>query len=661
MSSQNKLSFLKKNQADKLPLPQNHSTHQLFVNRIYVISLVMISLLAYHNSIRGVFVLDDYYIIENDRLHNLWSIGKVLGQTNRPLLNLSLALNYAFGRFEPAGYHVLNLLFHTGSGLALFAFLKKIFASPLLAKEYQNDSARVSFLIAAIWLTHPLTTSCITYVIQRAEAMMALGYLLTLYFSGCYFLTRQTKAAAYALLFCSLGMMTKEVMLTAPLMVLLTDRVFFSGSFRALLNERKDFYLSLSLTWLIPLYLLMLNRIPFKTAGLGLRGITPVNYLLTQPGVILHYLYLSFWPKNLCFDYSWQVAVQPADILPPLMLLGMLLSISLWAVLRFPAWGYWGCWFFIILSISSSVFPLQDLAFEHRMYLPLIAVIALGVMTWRRIFFYNLNAARLKSWMGWAVMIALSGLLIYQTILRNCDYQNDIILWQDVVKKRPQNARAYNELGLAFLNQGLWWEAEQSFKKSLSLDQASIKPVMNLGLLKARQKKFSEAEFYFQEVLKKDPHYDKAYFNLGMLNLENQKLETATHFFKEAIVQNPDFVPSYVNLGLASLLLDRLEDAKDALRQAISLNPQDEGALVNLGLVSIREGQLQEAKDYFLKVLAINAENPIALMNLGQIYTDLGELKEARKYFYRLGALETRMKMRGKNPSALLNPLFVIK
>ena len=215
---------------------------------------------------------------------------------------------------------------------------------------------------------HPLNTEAVSYIVQRAESLAGLFYLLVIY---C--LIRDWKLAAIAA--CALGMGTKETAATAPLMALLYDRTFISRSFAAALRalaalsrpggDVGDFDLG--------------DRLGSR--GLSVGNVAPVDYAMTQLGVIAHYVALAVWPRGLVLDYydwpiahGWrQVGVGGAMVAMSILLFG----VALW---RKPWLGFLGAWFFVVLAPSSSVVPIfTEIAAEHRMYLPSMALVVLAV------------------------------------------------------------------------------------------------------------------------------------------------------------------------------------------------------------------------------------------------------------------------------------------
>ncbi|MGA2605784.1 MAG: hypothetical protein ABSG14_16325, partial [Verrucomicrobiia bacterium] len=195
---------------------------------------------AYHNSFQGPFILDDVpSILENPQIRHLWPIGEALSPSansmvgGHPVVNLSLAVNYALGGLAVWGYHALNLTIHILAALTLFGIVRRTLARPKLREQFGASGEWVALAVAVLWTIHPLQTEAVTYLSERGESLMGLFYLLTL-----YGFLRGVESPGHGRWFvlsvaaCALGMATKEVMVTAPLMVLLYDRTFVSQSFR---------------------------------------------------------------------------------------------------------------------------------------------------------------------------------------------------------------------------------------------------------------------------------------------------------------------------------------------------------------------------------------------------------------------------------------------
>jgi protein O-mannosyl-transferase len=320
-------------------------------------------LLAYHNSFGVPFFFDDRaQINDNPTIRHLWPLTAVLsppadaGVGGRPLLNLSFAVNYALGGMNPWGYHALNLAIHILAALTLFGILRR-----LCPQGPSSDRTRVSgfslrqgsgqgfqvsaFVIALLWAVHPVQTEAVTYVAERAEEQMGLFYLLTVYCflryaeqhsdrlqvsglrsqpsvpaSSFHRPSPRSLWAVLSVLACLLGVMTKEVVVTAPVVVLLLDRTFLSGGFAAALRRHGRVYAGFAAAWAALACDMVLTDVHRRGVGLGLGG-SWWSYALTESRALTGYLGLSVWPHPLVFDRGMGVGRPGWEVLPFVVLI----------------------------------------------------------------------------------------------------------------------------------------------------------------------------------------------------------------------------------------------------------------------------------------------------------------------------------------------------
>ncbi|MCC6421478.1 MAG: hypothetical protein IT429_24940, partial [Gemmataceae bacterium] len=423
--------------------------------------------LAYGHTLGVPFLLDDTVsIVENPTIRDLRNLGAVLsppassGFGGRPIANLSFALNHAVGGLAVRGYHVVNLAIHVAAAWLLAALVHRTLA--LLAGRghvaADEGSARlIAGGAALLWLLHPLQTESVTYLSQRTEALMALFYLATLaaFLHGAT--SGRSRWLVLAVVSCALGMATKEVMVTAPVMVLLFDRTFVAGSFAAAWRLRHRWHLALAATWGLLLFLLL----DVQERGVGTAAVSSWQYALTSCRTILTYLKLAAWPAPLVFDYGTAVAAGFGEVWPHVLALGALLGATAFALWRRPVAGFGAAWVLLLLAPATSFVPVagQTMA-EHRMYLPLAApAVAVAWMAYR--------------WLGRRSIFAtaaLAAVLGAATFDRNRDYRDARTLWTDTVAKAPANARAHAALGAALLAEGRLSAARTSLQRAVELD-----------------------------------------------------------------------------------------------------------------------------------------------------------------------------------------------
>ena len=566
--------------------------------------LVLAALAAYHNSFSGPFILDDALAItDNPTIRHLGSAlsPSIEAPTHgRPILNLTFAINYALGGTNPWGYHAFNLLIHLLAGLTLFGLVRRTLLRPPLAGRFGTVALPLALAVAVIWLVHPLQTEAVTYISQRAESLMGLFYLLTLY---CFVRSadetgerqqargeRAEKETRYpqvirplasslwslaSVFSCPLGVMSKEIIVTAPVIVLLYDRTFVAGSFREAWRLRWRYYLGLAAMWVL---LLADLRRGLHQQGVGFdQGVTWWSYALASCQSVLLYLKLAFWPHPLIFDYGFDVVRHAITILPYALVLVLLVAGTAIASWRWPVIGFAGAWFFVILSPTSSIVPvaLQPMA-EHRMYLSLAAVIGWAVLG-------------LYMWMGRRSLVLFAIMAVglgWLTVQRNKDYRSELSIWSDTSAKRPDNPRAHSNLG-AVLERipGRLPDAIAEYEAALRINPDAPEAHNNLGSALADiPGRLPEAISEYETALRIKPGYVEAHFNLGVaLSKTPGCLPDAIAEYEAVLRIKPDFQAAHTNLGaILANIPGRLPEAISQFEVALQINPDAPGVRDNL-------------------------------------------------------------------------------
>jgi tetratricopeptide (TPR) repeat protein len=445
---------------------------------------------------------------------------------------------------------------------------------------------------------------------------------------------RQSRAYWFSasIVACCAGMLCKEVMFTAPAMVLLYDRLFVAGSWRSLLRQRVLFYVLLLATCAIPVTLSMRSFTEEGSAGFGLKEFSPIQYALTQPDVILQYLRLAVWPMGLCFDYLWPVAQGFWQIAPPLLVVLGLLVLTLYLFYRTNALAFPGLWFFGILSVSSSVIPIADIAVEHRMYMPLISIIVLVVMTGYRAMarFVGLLAKKciaLEPWfprLAVAGAVALCALLAYMTIGRNKDYHDQLGMWEKTCHQRPANIRVHIGIADIYFNQQMPKLAKEYCQNVVRL--AELKPAhfgASLWLAKAYFYAGSDeqTERQLDKLLNESPENSQAVNLKGLLRYRQGRDQEAADLFAQAIRMNPIKAEFYFNQGLALMRLSRYEEAKASFIFAVQRDQYPYMAYHQLGLALTLLGQQNKAIEAWRSALSINPDHVPTLTELVWLFS----------------------------------------
>jgi len=618
----------------------NKYTRSAPVEQWLFLLVVLAGFLTYLPSLSGPFHFDDMkQIAERESIRHLWPPSVALSG-RRPIVHLSLAINYALGGLNTIGYRVFNVSIHVLAALVLYGIVRRT----LMLKRYHSSigssATWLALAVALIWVVHPLQTQAISYIIQRAEAMMGLFYLLTVY---CLLRSADSQRPrlwyAAMLVSCALGMGSKAVMVTAPVIILLFDRVFLSRSFKEAFSRRGILYGALPATWGILVIsgvawgVLDPHSRPEATVGFASRAISPLEYLQTQPGVLLHYLRLSFWPHPLCLDYGWPVARTADAIVSQTCVIGVLLIATVWALVRRAWWGFAGAWFFIILAPTSSFIPIKDPMFEHRMYLSLAAVIVVCVIMVYRVLsnlFERFSATRrARQFVTVVLLVAALTPLAGAAAARNSTYRSRVALWADVIAKRPANARGHHNLGIAFADEGRLNEAMAEYAEAIRIDPNYSLAHYSMGAAYLVEGDLDQAIRYLSRSIQLKPGYADAYNQLGKALTDQGRYRAAIAQFRQAVRLNPKYVEAHYNLGTALARVGENDEAMQALQKALQLRPEHNLAHVNLGSEYLKLGEWDKALEHFTEAIRIDPANANAYANMGVALRRLGRIEEA--------------------------------
>ena len=572
--------------------------------------IIFAVLVAYSNVFSGQFVFDDESSIGlNPTIKHLWPPWEALSPPRaggltvggRPLLNFTLAVNYAFGDISLWGYHALNVAIHLGATLALFGIIRRTLERPRLRERFGAVATPLALAAAVLWAVHPLLTQSVIYIIQRAESLMGFFYLLTLYF----FLRgaeREKPGVWFGLAVgaCLLGMASKEVMVSAPLMVLLYDRTFISESVRAALRLRRWFYVGLASTWALLAWLVVSsggNR--GGSIGPGV-GVGWWKHLLTQFPAVMHYLRLAVWPSPLVFEYEPAWVHSAAEILPSAVPVALLLAGTIVALWRRWATGFLGAWFFLILSPTSLLPAPSQLIAEHRMYLPLAAVVILLVGMVYRLAGFEPKARNHGMIFGGFIFALVAFGLGLLTLQRNRDYRSATALWSDTVAKRPRNALAHYMLGEALDKDG----------------------------------DFPQAAIHYQEALRLRPDFPLAYLRLGAVDDRLGQVPEAIASYQMALRLKPDFLLAHVDLGSALAAAGRVAEAIDHFEAAVTIDQNNAELHYDLANAFAQDGRNPgEAIWNYETALQLKPDYPAAHFNLANVLAGLGQRPGAIEHY----------------------------
>ena len=520
----------------------------------------------------------------------------------RPVAYLSFALNFSLHSLDVRGYHFVNLLLHIANALLVYRFLGLTLRTPYMVERLRTGIVSSFALLplggALLFVSHPLQTQAVTYIIQRFVPLGCFFFLgaLVLYAQARFNESRPRSAVLLALSFVAtlLAMNTKETSFTLPVVLMLYEFMFFQGEAKKRLLRLLPFLATMAL---IPWTVIELAQ-SAETASssplgdptnlVNFSGVSRWDYLMTQFGVITTYLRLLFFPVGQSLDHDWSLAphfLSLQVVLPLLVLLALFgTALHLWRLSASPdhanpwsrvvAFGIF--WFFVTISVESSIVPLEDLLVEHRIYLPsvgfftaLLGVIALLVTK---------HALKLAQ----TVLAAVIALLSVLTIQRNILWTDNVAIWRDAVAKGGGKNRPYNNLGYWLNQAGRHEEAVAVLQKGLELHPDYVKMYMNLGVALSGLNRLDEAIAVNRTALERAPDNPRIANNLATLYLRQGMVPEGHALLLKALELNPKYGNAYYNLGCMMVQEARLDEAREALHMAERLSMDDTGLQLSI-------------------------------------------------------------------------------
>lgn len=508
------------------------------VLRVYLL-IIIFGGIIYSNTFHNSFHFDDLsFILNNPAITTLGRPMEIFKYwPSRFIGLLSFALNYRIHKFSLFGYHLINIVAHSLTACLAFWFASLTFSTPVMIK---NGVCRykefISFFVAAIFLTHPLQTQPVNYIFQRVTILVAFFYLasLCLYVKAMLPVENENKINKFyylaSLIAAFIGMFAKENMFTLPVMILAYDFYFLQTKKSLKWKYILPFFILLPF---VPLAVSIAKPIVFTDIKRLLDNpwITSTHYLWTTFRVMVTYFRLLLFPirQNLDYDYPIAQSFLEVPVLASFLILVLLVGIGIRLFPKYRLMSFGIFWIFLTLLPESSIIPLLDVICEHRLYLPLIgySLFVVGAAY----YFFRDNKFKIA-------MVFLSLIVVLHSIItynRNCVWENEFSLWNDVVKKSPKKVRPYNERGLAYLDRGEYDFAIIDFTQAVRLNKDYADGYHNRGIAYQKKGEYNKAILDYSEAIKINPKYLNAYINRGIANYQNKEYEKSAFDFNKAI------------------------------------------------------------------------------------------------------------------------------
>ncbi len=669
-----------------LTMKENKSKIKIYLT---LLTILITGFTIYFNSLEVPFYFDDHGNIEHPSLKldklTLKKVKESLFEgllKNRPISNFSFALNYYFHEYRVQGYHLVNIIIHILTASFLYLLLLN-----LLSIKNCNIKCRqsnyIAFFTALIWLAHPLGTQSVTYIVQRMNSMAVMFYILSLLlFVICRKnISEKKEDRNYSfitvclvgfLLAAAFAMGSKELSATIPIMWFLIEWYFFQDLDIKWLRKSVPYLAALGIIIFLIAWCYTDGKIIQRTMqGYGGRYFTLEERLYTQLRVVVYYLSLIFYPQpdRLALDYDFPISTslfQPINTLWSAIFLLCLLIISFITAKKDKIISFFIIWFFVGLIIESTIVPLE-LVYEHRTYMPSMAIIFAVIYLTCRLF-KNIKPI---FYLNTAILFSIIILFCSWTIQRNKVWQNPVAFWASNLKNHPNNPRCNCSMGNAFFHAGKFDKAEQFYIRAAELDPGGM-PVSlsNIGQIYFDKGDLSTAIYYlekahslaendipinmklacyyslngdndnaikmYESVYEQEPEYSKINMALGELYLKAGKVEKALSMFNKAYPKQQDNVELLLNIARANFYLGNFDKAIKAFEDVIKNDDDNLSAYYNLAVIYSQKGELDKAMLNYAKANFIQTSMIPVSYNYGNLLLKNGELRKAEEAYRKM-------------------------
>jgi protein O-mannosyl-transferase len=618
------------------PVKQQIKTHRYY-DLLGLGVIILLGIIIYSNSFGCSFHFDDIYdIVNNTKIRNLsdvktwWNVSPA-----RPLGIFTFVLNYHYNKLDVWYYHLVNLVIHLVNACLVWWLTRIIFSSPVIKElPIARQKKVIALFTALLFVSHPLATQSVTYIVQRLASLVAMFYLFSMVLYLKARLSEGSKTSKYLLFAASFisavaAMLTKENAFTLPFAILLAE-LFFLKTKKLSVNLR-DWRVILLIVTFVGLILIIPLKFSFSifnpippTQGHDYT-VTPPNYLLTEFSVIVKYIQLLFLPINQRLDYDFPLSNNFFEIRT---LLGFLviaalvfLAIILYKKYRIISFGI--CWFFLTLAIESSIIPIPNVIFEHRTYLPsfgffLILSSGICILFWNK---YKYLAV------GILVIIVLSN--SWLTYERNKVWKDDISLCSDNISKAPDIVRPYLNRGFAYLDLGQWDKAIADFTSAIRINPAFADNYCIRGAAYVNIGERDKAIADFSRAIGINPKFAEAYYNRGVTYKDLSQWDKAIADFSATININPKFTEAYFNRGIAYANIGQWDFAITDYSTTVALKPDYTEAYYNRNVVYQGLKKFDDAINDCSKAITIDPNFVNAYYSRGIAYSGLGQWEKA--------------------------------
>lgn len=610
------------------------------VSIFIIILLSSFSVLLYLNTIHGKFVYDDFKIIVGNCFIKEWKYFPkiftsdyflISGEMSyRPLVTISYFIDYAIWHLNPFGFHLTNIVLHTGNVILFYLFLSTIL---------QNE--KVIFLSALFFVTHILLVETVNAIGYREDLLSATFMLVSLiyFIRSEHFLSmgnnqksRFTFSYTISLAAYACSLFSKEMTITLP--ALLPLFVIFSKQkvWPAMVKKLKGIYigyLAISAFYLIIRFIVMKNpllKVDYQSGGFWIN-------IFTMLKILASYIKLSFFPYDLNADYVVPLVKSPQEwssVLSIVFIISIFILFIILCKLR-NMLACWISWFFITLLPVMNVIPIGNIMAERYLYIPVMGFcVAKGILIYRitdpRL---SAHAIRLRKVVQTALVLITIGGYGGSIIQRNGLWRDELTLWTKTIQRSPGSQRAHCNLGNVYMESGLIERAHIEYQTALNINPQNANVHSNLGIVYSKKGMPDKAFIEYREAIQLDNNYAQPHNNLGNIYFNSDQIDKAKQEYEEALRIKPDYSHAHNGLGSVYDKLGELDKALEEFKKSLYYDNCYIHAINNLGINYAKRGQWNEAITEFKRAIELDASQAQGHYNLGLAYEKSGKTIDA--------------------------------
>jgi protein O-mannosyl-transferase len=598
-----------------VPPPQS-----LFKASLFLLILTGVLFLIYANGLNTPFQSDDErHVILNPYIysHNFYMNPNYISP--RHFSNWTFTFNYQWGKLEPFGYHLFNLIFHIGTVILVFS---SVFLTIKSATEWGERAALIIAVITALLFgLHPIQTETVTYISGRPGGMAAFFFFLSFFMFQLGGLNKSTEKIpsfiyyALSLIIFFIAVLCKEVAITLPIILLLYDLYFMKGKNWKGFRSRLGFYI---LFPLFALFAFLQTPHAFYALGELLEKIS-LSLIWVQLDILKHPLILFLFPINLTFEYDFKTQVMWGPLLVSLfMLTAILVLVIKKFYLKSSILSFSCLWFLITLAPTNSVMPRMHLLSERNLYVPYFGLSLFFAVILYLIFFKE-NRNKTAITLLLLVGIGFSSLVVN----RNQDYFSPSSLWADTFKKTPSKLSVGKSLSIHYLMEENYSEALKTLKALLQINPGLYDVHQNMGLAYKSMGDMGNAEKKFKDAIRinfnaPEAHYNLAslYGNLGKAVEASKEFDISAKLFTGHINKPPqnfyfDKARAHNQAGIAFSKTKNFDSALEQFEKSVQQNPRSLEARFNLAKLLLEfKNDKTRASAHIEEALKLNPTRP---------------------------------------------------